>query len=836
MNHLRYWSLTAFTLVLLLVSARACGPDFPSAVFVLPENPDSIPAFIDGHLALLEPGFHTRHLVVAYRYLSGQPLSAAERKDATAANVYLARPSDSETGSPTDAPKTPVQLWLAARTQAGAPDDETLENQVFGGRNVPGEDYSGFNNCLDPAFTAATATLTARIQQHGAKDPAVRDWLNAQDAVFSNCGNGEAPSYGNAPAPPKHHPPAAAPVDAPLWLQQDRAYQLAAAHFYNLEFDAALAGFRAIAADNNSPWSITARYLIARTLIRKATLSADLSTADKNADAQRADAQQHDTAALTLARNELLTMRDEPRMKPLLPDIDGLLDYVAIRIDPSAQSLALARRFLTPDHPRLRQSLIDFTVLHTTGDEGNSITAITAAPGKANTGPDSTSTPPNTPADLIAWVELLNASTPPTLGNDRAQASDGAAIAFKHWQSSHTTVWLAAALMLTAKPDADTPALLAAARAVSATDPAYLTVTYHRLRLGPQDAASRAEVLSLLKRKDGPSTTNQLTALAALTSPTLDDWLLRAPRTPAGESSWDGGIDPPTLPKEDVCGRKPTGYQLFDTDAAVALNQQMPLRLLAAAAESTALPENLRFQVAQAAWARAVLLDQPAIARRMTPVLESCRATWKPVLDAYDNASTPTDRHAAGLLALLRFASTEPSVRDGEERRSGFATYDEFRQNWWCSTVPLPSETVDAEPASFHPGRDPDAPYGSDPAGLTTHPHTAPPPPAFLTAADLAEATAQAAQLRAIPNASTYFAQQALTWYQQHPSDPRTPEILGQADRALRNACRRDPPYDPKDAANSPGPYTKDLAKQLFDTLHQHFPNSAWAKRYATWQ
>ena len=243
----------------------------------------------------------------------------------------------------------------------------------------------------------------------------------------------------------------------------------------------------------------------------------------------------------------------------------------------------------------------------------------------------------------------------------------------------------------------------------------------------------------------------------------------------------------------------------------------MPLRLLAKAAESNTLPENLRFQVAQAAWARAILLDKPEIAHRMSPVLISCRATWKPVLDAYDASTTPVDRHANGLLALMRFASTEPSVREGEERGS-FATFDSFRNNWWCSTVPKPGDSVSS--------------YPNAPDATEDKPKALPQPPAFLTAADIAEAKSEVATIRATPIASTYFAQQALTWMHDHPTDPRTPEILGYANRALRSTCRNDPAYNVK-----LGPLnTATLAHQLFDALHQHYPNSPWTKKFPTWE
>ena len=60
-------------------------------------------------------------------------------------------------------------------------------------------------------------------------------------------------------------------------------------------------------------------------------------------------------------------------MSPMLNDIDDLLDYVNLRLDPKAQSVALAHRFLSSNSPRLSQSLIDFTVIHTSAGDGNSI-------------------------------------------------------------------------------------------------------------------------------------------------------------------------------------------------------------------------------------------------------------------------------------------------------------------------------------------------------------------------------------------------------------------------------------------------------------------------------
>jgi hypothetical protein len=823
MPRLRTILLPSLAVLAFAIAARPCGPDFPEAIFVLTTGPDGNYAdYVSGHLGVPQSDYRTRHLVVAYNYLTARPLSADEQQQAITVNkLYVDNSWQFDDSKSKSAPPTGPALWLAARAPIGQVDNDNPATQPVS-RSVPGSDYESFDNCLNDAFATAARTLTARVASYGTKDPAVIEWVRGQDAVFSNCGDGKpAPYYGPGtppPPPPAPHSPTALPANAPAWLKQDRAYQLAAADFYALRFDQAIAEFRAIAADAGSPWSLTARYLVARALIRKATLAptppdGNLSgtplTDEQRSTRQAAYQQQLEqaahqrTATLQQAQHELLAMQrlaeTDPRMAPMRTAIDNLLDYVNLRYAPDAQAATLATRLHNQPSPKFGQSLIDLTYLRTN-------------PSDMSLPP--TTHPKPTAPDILLWIDAVSTN------NETA--------ALQHWRATHSNAWLLAAISFAQPADAATPELLTAAAAVSRSDPAWTAVTYHRLRLLPRDAAMRRQllaVLPMLDKAETSSTVNLFTTLNAATAPTLDAWLATAGRYPASEGYDNGNSDAPSAPTEDVCGKKIVGgVELFDTDAAVALNRDMPLRLLAQAAESNTLPANLRFQVAQAAWARAVLLDQPDLAHRLTPVLLACRATWKPVLDAYDASTTPDDRHANGLLALMRFASTEPSVREGEERRSGFATYDSFRQNWWCTTVPKAGVTVDYEPG-----------YTEAP-----QPTTAPPPPLFLTAADLADARTEVAALEKIPNASTYFALQALAWMKLHPQDPRTADILGEADRVLRNSCRVEQPTDPKTGQPTGDPHnpmlTPNLAHALFDALHTHYPTSPWTKRYTSWQ
>ena len=73
-----------------------------------------------------------------------------------------------------------------------------------------------------------------------------------------------------------------------------------------------------------------------------------------------------------------------------------------------------------------------------------------------------------------------------------------------------------------------------------------------------------------------------------------------------------------------------------------------------------------------------------------------------------------------------------------------------------------------------------------------------------------------------------------------HPQDPRTPDLLGEADRALRNSCRTEVAEDSKTGKPTGDPndpnLTPNLARALFLALHTHYPQSPWTKRYTSWE
>jgi hypothetical protein len=775
----------------------AYAPD--QDVFIQHTDPDAPYArYAAGRLGIVQATFRIRHLVVAYNTLSGRGLSPAEQSGAVAVdnhyNAYPApEPDDGvipNTEPPPGAASATLPLWSAG------PDGND--------RKVPGQDWESFTNCLADAFSNANVTLAdrrARYGKLGAQDtPEIADWIAGQHAVFTNCsGTGQTPQPASA--------------NAPLWLRQDRAYQTAAAQFYALDYDHALAGFRAIAADRVSPWSPLARYLVARVYIREAT-APEMFRENQSEQMQN---EKERVTGLTQARQQLEGILRDPSMKSLHRQSLQLLDFVMLRLDPTAQASELARRLTadkTNDAADYQQYVIDLSYAYNKL-QGH---APWLEPSEAQAELEPS-------AQLVRWLDDLGWPIPGVREmNSVANPQRRRADALNNWRSTHAAEWLVAALTLSRPGDEGDTDLMAAARSVSAAAPAYASVTYHRFRLAASSIAAveqippttrpiydrLAEIMPHIAESQPISTVNQFADLQSILAPTLDDYLANATRRAVGRvDPVNNNVEPLASPDKaialcEVDIDAPETRHL-DQHTALVFNERMPLRMLREAALSSALPGNVRFQLAHMVWTRALLLDDGETARALAPYLQGCQPAFAPWLNQYNAASSPDERHVLGLLALMRFTSTEPTVRAGRER--DFAAYDEMRDNWWCDINNDYAAPLSASDEGPH---------------LFTDANVAQPDPPFLSGADRAKAKKENEVLRKIPCASDYFAVQALAWVKDHPTDPRNPDVIGFAMRVVRNACRSGK--------------TKDLDHQLFDVLHRQFPKSDWAARYKTWE
>lgn len=244
---------SAFLIFAFFVSVLPCGPSYVTPIFdykYAPENPYE--NFAAGKIGILKPSYHRSVLFAAYRYFNGGTFTAAEQK--ALVEVWEADFKNKEYID--DDVSEAVKFWVEARKSVAGKEEKTPD--IYVEREYGGYDF--FPNCTKSAFETASETLNSRSSSFGSDSADVKEWLAAQDKVFTNCASGR-------------QIPDEATAAMPEWLQKDRAYQMAAASFYALDYGDAKKRFAEIAQDYQSPWQETADYLVGRTLIRQASLS-----------------------------------------------------------------------------------------------------------------------------------------------------------------------------------------------------------------------------------------------------------------------------------------------------------------------------------------------------------------------------------------------------------------------------------------------------------------------------------------------------------------------------------------------------------------------------------
>jgi len=627
--------LTVSFLCLFPSRTSACGPFFTDAMFVFTKHPDfPLEQFAGGKLGVITPSWARSYLAVAYRALSGNPLSENEAKAVKSLWADRLSLSDSQDDSAT-------RNWIEARKKVPGANAIT-EVETFRNHEKP-NDYEQFLNCQPDAFQTAIATLDERIKKYGADSNQVRDWLAAQDIVFGNCHEGN-----RVPQP-------AADQD-PL-VRADRAYQTAAASFYATNYDQAKQLFDAIAKDKSSPYRIISPYLAARAMLRKA------SFAEKTQDA---------AAPLAEAEDRLNAILKNPSLKLSHPAAERLVNLARLRLHPEEKLHELARTIVKTDAAdNFKQSVWDYTVLldKFIGDDDESGKKPQLPPGIASD-------------DLTDWIIAVQ--------SDEAGV---AAHSIERWEQTKSVVWLVAAMI---NADAKNPRvneLLSAAADVSPSSPAFPSVSFHRVRL-LKETGRRSEARALLDnilsgdRQHWPvSAVNLLLGERMLLAQNLDEFLQTAQREAAGFSDNDDGREIPSEPKDAAQTANGAKF-FFDLDAANIFNKVTPVSIFNESAHSKILPANLRKDVAQAAFVRAALLDEQVTANQAGAVLQEFYPQMKEFLAAYQHAATPEARRFAAAFLSLKFPGVRPFVQAGIGRTTAVDQIDSYRDNYWCVEPP----------------------------------------------------------------------------------------------------------------------------------------------------
>lgn len=800
-----------FLALLLIVPpplAFACGPDLTAPTYTDFNAPDARDAsYARGKLGILQRGYYHVYLFEAYRNLTGKPFDAAELPSLG----FQSTSSSQQNASPSQNPGE-RQNWIATWESTRATllgekprnSPRTFDPVGVTRATMRNEQYISYYNCLSGAFENAVHTLQNRAAQFGAQSAVVKDWIAAQDQVFENC----SADFNYPPKPKPAVIPAAAHPEDPAIIRADRAYQIAAALFYAGDFDAAQRAFEDIAKDSSSPYQKIAPYLRARVLVRKGALEASDSDFDVDALSQ-AEAQ----------LNEIIADKNSPDFHAAA---ERLLGFVRIRLhrqdrlhelEASLQTSAPSKSF--------DQDLTDYLWLLDRPVLTKTVTIAPASEGKtAQRGVTVDESSRLVGGDMTDWIL--------TFSHSCGECYDHS---LQRWNETKSLTWLVAALSQADAKESALPALLTAVSKIGPDSPAFLTLTFHRLRLQEQSGnvdAARHDLDQLLAQQGNSmpiSARNEFLALRMKLATNLAEFLQFAPRLstdatgvapiPAGKSDYDPGtpVYAATRPH-------------FDSDASVVLTEKLPLRLLADAAKSNTLAPALRSDIAVAAWTRAILLKNDAIAREMTPVLAELVPELKDDLADYSKTSDAAAGQAAAIFAILRNPGFRPFVNASPGRggfynigkvESNFTSIDNFGDNWWCRFVPSKKDqpadggfyrlfsTLRAPLQEIYPG------------GVV-------PVPAFLSAPDKNAATEELSALAAFPSAPRWLGQFTLEWAKVHPDDSRVPEALHNVVRSWRYGCTE---IDQKDAPN----YSKDA----FEVLHTRYPDNDWAKRTPYW-
>lgn len=327
MNTISRFTVSLVLIAAFLSNAMPCGPGYITPLFdttSAPENPYS--DFAAGRFGIVKPGFRRAVLYAAYRYIAGSGLNAAEQ---TAVAEVWKGDIDNKDFRDNNVEKA-VKAWLVKRKDVmgkNEPIPDIYVERAYGG-------YDFFPNCAKNAFETAAETLSDRVSAHGPNDTNLDNWVKAQDQVFQNCASGK-----RSPDP--------APPGAPDWLQKDRAYQMAAASFYSLDYNDAKRRFAEIAQDSESPWQETADYLVARTLIRQASLTKSPERA----------ASYYDEAETHLEKFISRTGK-------FASSAEGLMGLIRYRRHPKERVSELAKKLaFNGANDNFRQDLIDYNWL-----------------------------------------------------------------------------------------------------------------------------------------------------------------------------------------------------------------------------------------------------------------------------------------------------------------------------------------------------------------------------------------------------------------------------------------------------------------------------------------
>lgn len=643
-----------FALVLMLSAqnaALACGPFFDEPEFTYTLHPDlPLNKYAAGNIGVLQPSMARSYLVVAWRYLNGAPLNAAEQKSVVA--LWEQRLGGYQFSN------TAVDSWISYRkkTVPAIKDPNISTDKGFSGK----DSYFTYINCPANAFEFALKTAKQVSTEFGADSVEFKNWLTAQDDVFCNCsGYAEKPTI---PAPVKS--------DLSNKMKPYRDYQTATANFYAGNFDIARQQFLAIAQDKGSPFKDLGAYLAVRALVRKANV-----------------AEKTDNLMLAAAEKEAKQLLTGESKNSLKDAVDDLIAFIQFKIHPKETFVQLTKELSkNAQGVRAGNNLCDYTYLFDmfVGESDSMSSDESSSPNKSK---EENSKFIKESGDLSDWIFAFQKNAP-------------SQHAVSCWQKSRSVPWLLAALSLCEPNEPAYGQLMEAANKVPRTSPAYQHLQYeiavHLIKAGKREEARKVLELVLSDKtiELGPSSRNMFVSQRLVLCKDFSDFLRWTLQRPACiESGWDG-IELPTEFAKMEASRTYTNLEpAFSDSTTQFLNAAVPMNLLLKLAELGGMPVRLKGDILQALWVRAFLLGDAKALAVLSSKLKQALPTLSSAIASFEKASSEEEKGFAGAFMVLRNPGMRPVITSGYGRRTPVGRIDDYQDNWWQkSDLSLPDK------------------------------------------------------------------------------------------------------------------------------------------------
>jgi hypothetical protein len=358
--------------------------------------------------------------------------------------------------------------------------------------------------------------------------------------------------------------------------------------------------------------------------------------------------------------------------------------------------------------------------------------------------------------------------------------------------------------------------LLQAAAEVAGDDPAYLTLSYLRLRAlrrqGQLDQARRLADQMLGHPDTDLSARNLILAEVTAMAPSLESMLKSVVRKPVeigypgSENGYAGNMeryraDPDLKWRTEIFDGQGV---YFDDDVCRAINVGMPLEMvrIAAAAE---LPPHLRRQLLLVAFARSVLLDRPD-----TDIATSLHTFFPDIaeLARLKPGVAADEQRFLAAVALLRLPGASPYCEAGLGRLAPPDVIGLVSVRWWDNRSCGGERYVHWD-------------EGLGACISSERPEQEPELPPFLDGEPSSQARAELSKIGNAGAPATTLGLTVLAWAKQHPNDALVPEALHLVVRASR--------YGTGDCGSGK------VSKNAHALLHSRYPGSPWTAKTRFW-